>query len=115
MAIIPAEQKFGQSFFTAQQQRQKKLIYIFIGVILITAAIVYFGFLKKPTSTNSVPGTISSSFLVEQQNDKLINALKQATLDLPIFKDKKFQSLILFGQFPLVIGEKGRENPFAPF
>lgn len=93
-------------------------------------SIIYFGFFSgsggapadmeaTPTilpGMAGAPGQISAGAMEQvDQSNKLFESLSKATLDNPIFKDKKFQSLVLSDRLPVVIGEKGRANPFAPF
>jgi len=118
MAIIPSEFEKNIVIDTPQQQKTKKLIMVFV---------IYFGFFSNSSNPSVdigamqtiLPGAPSQINTVAMkqidQNNKLLELLNAATLDSPIFKDKKFQSLILSDRLPVVIGEKGRQNPFAPF
>lgn len=113
MAIIPGEQKRRFDFIDPQQIKQKRLIFIFLLVLLVIAAILYFGYFRKPPA----PPLQSSLSIVPVGgiNIEDYTFLKNIEFETPILLDKKFQSLTLPGQFPIVVGEKGREDPFAPF
>ena len=129
MAIIPGEFDKNIVIDTPQRQKTKRLIAILIGLVIFTAGVVYFGFFSgspgAPAETGMVPalpgmatlpGQISAVAMGQiDQSNKLFESLNKVTLDNPIFKDKKFQSLVLSDHLPVVIGEKGREDPFVPF
>ena len=112
MAIIPGQQKGDFSLVDPQQEKQKKLLYLFAGVLVIITVVIYFGFFRK-TQPPQTSGQIYNPAVL--QEGKELEGLKDVNLDFPILKNKKFQSLVLPGQFPISVGEKGRENPFAPF
>lgn len=114
MAIIPGEQKSGLLFLDANRKKQNKLIYVLGGVLLATAGVYFlylsnFSFLPESESSQTIssPGNELTSRIVE--------ILKPVSLNFSLSGDKKFQNLILFGVFPIVVGEKGRPDPFAPF
>jgi len=133
MAIIPSEVGKNISIDTPQKQKAKKLTMVLVAVAILMALIIYFGFFSgsntssvDPTSTmpsgaGALPGMAGagqiSAGAMEQinQSNKIFEDLSKATLDGPIFKDKRFQALVLSDRLPVVIGEKGRQNPFAPF
>ncbi len=129
MAIIPSEFEKSVVIDTPQRQKTKKLIAAFIGIAIFTIGVIYFGFFSGspsvPVETGTlpavlpgmagVPGQISAGAMGQiDQSNKLFESLNGVTLENPIFKDKKFQSLILSDRLPVVIGEKGRKDPFAP-
>ena len=113
MAIIPGgKQRVDLSFINPQQQRQKKLTYLLAAVILAIAG-VYFFYVKKPSlAPNPIVEIISPG---GEPNEKIVELLKTINLDINLLKDNKFRALVLPGIFPIVPGEKGRPDPFAPF
>ena len=125
MAIILDSKKPGAGLFTPQQKKQKQMLAILGLVLLATALIIYFGYFKnKKTSQLSLPADSrpglsavdSAAETVEPESlEKKIELLKQVKIEQPLFQEEKFNHLIVRGEFPLVLGEKGRENPFAPF
>jgi len=129
MAIIPSEFKKNVVIDTPQRQKTKKLIAVLVGIVIFTIGVIYFGFFSgsgsDPVGLTTIPtilpgatggGQINTVAMGQvDQNNKLFDLLSKTTLDNPIFKDKKFQSLILSDRLPVVIGEKGRQNPFAAF
>ena len=125
MAIIPGEQKIGDAFETPQQRKQKKMIYLFVLTVLMAAVVLYFGFFRVsapsvepslPTGPGT-PGGPPAAPAAEAGNGaaKFFGSLKAINLDNPLFKDKKFQGLSLYGEWPISQGVKGRENPFEPY
>lgn len=114
MAIIPGKQKIKFSFIDARLRKQKKLLYL-TAVVILAIIGLYFVYIRgidifpsPPTSTgnaNNIGGDLTS---------RIIEMLKPVSLDLSLLKDKKFQSLILPGDFPIIPGDKGRPDPFAP-
>lgn len=124
MAIIPGRQSIA-SVDTAYGQKQKNMVYLLIFVILLTAAIVYFGFLKGAATPESPApagaGLLNGGQIADQTTGvvvidfKFLESLKSITLDNYILNDKKFQGLSLYGEFPISPGAKGRANPFEPY
>ncbi len=128
MAIIPGEQK-GISIETPQEQKQKKMVYLLILVLLAIAGILYFGFFRGATAPSVSPlpavlpgeqaagttGAGAVSLGAGNEDQAFLESLKNVNLENPVFKDKKFQDLSLYGEWPISQGVKGRENPFEPY
>lgn len=95
-----------------QSLKQKQLIYLLIAIV-IAAAGVYFFYVKKPAFISST--VILAPNPAGDQNSQLTESLKSVNLNFTLLNDKKFQMLVLPGDFPVVVGEKGRLDPFAPF
>lgn len=113
MAIIPGEIKKEVNIVTPQQAKTKKMVYLLVAIVVAAALILYFG-----RGGSSVPSEGSAPVAnLEQidQNAKLLEELNKVNFDNLVFKDKKFEALILNGQLPISVGTRGRENPFAPF
>jgi len=116
MAIIPGDIKKGVSIETPQQQKTKKLVNLLVVVILITLAIVYFGFGGSGNQPSTdLSGQTPASLAEINQCNELLDALSSVELNNPIFKDKKFEAMVLSDRLPVVVGDKGRDNPFIPF
>jgi len=130
MAIIPSEFEKSVVIDTPQRQKTKKLIAALVGIAIFTTGVIYFGFFSGSGSAPidmgamqtmlpglpGTPGQISAGAMGQiDQSNKLFESLNRVTLENPIFKDKKFQSLILSDRLPVTIGEKGRPDPFLPF
>jgi hypothetical protein len=114
MAIIPGKQKIKFSFVDAKLRKQKKLLYITAAVVIATIGL-YFIYLRGiDIFPSPLTSTDNTSNVGGDLTSKIIEMLKPVSLDLSLLKDKKFQSLILPGDFPIIPGEKGRPDPFAP-
>lgn len=122
MAIIPGDIKKGVSIETPQQQKTKKLVTILVVVVLITIVVVYFGLSGSSPSavpsinTDMMTGQINSTEREQiNQSNKLLDSLSKTELNNTVFKNKKFEIMTLSDRLPVVVGEKGRSNPFIPF
>lgn len=131
MAIIPSEFEKSITIDTPQRRKNKKLIAAFVGIAIFAVGVVYFGFFSGPSSPPIDPGMMPTGLLPGMpgsagqisagamgqinQSNALFESLNRVTLENPIFKDKKFQSLVLSDRLPVTIGEKGRQDPFLPF
>lgn len=111
MAIIPNNINQEAKIETPQQQKTKKMVYLLVLICAVAAAILYMG--MNPVS----PADIGSSSETSQpsQDVRLFNNLRKINLENTAFEDKRVESLTQNGEFPISIGQKGRENPFAPF
>lgn len=112
MAIVPGEQKNGLVSGTFQQQKQRKIIYLVVLTVILLGLIVYFGFFRESAPIIETPTGVSTE--ADSKISRLFESLKNISLDISLFKDKKFQGLNIFGEFPINQGTKGRENPFDP-
>jgi hypothetical protein len=108
MAIIPGEQKVA-SIETPQSKKNERMIYLLCAVILVTGFVAWYGFLRTPSEEE----VVTPSPVIDEP--KTWERIQKADLDNPIFFDKKFNDLILYGENPITVGTKGRPNPFEPF
>ncbi len=120
MAIIPGETGKNIVIDTPQKQKSRKLFIIFVAVVILTGMIIYFGFGNGDSNGGqpSTAGQPAAPIVTQQQIDQgnnILESLKNISLNNAVFTDKKFQSLILSEQLPVVVGTRGRENPFLPF
>jgi len=116
MAIIPGETGKNIVIDTPQKQKNRRMLLIFVVVMILTGGIIYFG-LGGGSSSQPVisPGVSAADEQQVIQNNKTLESLNSVSLDSLIFTDKKWQSLILSDRLPVVVGTKGRDNPFSPF
>ncbi|MBU3901342.1 hypothetical protein KKF25_01720 [Patescibacteria group bacterium] len=131
MAIIPGTNQ-NIVIDTPARQKTRRLVLILVAVAIIIGLVIYFGFggggstggqppiTGQPAMTGQPAGgeMLATPITTQQQIDqsnKILESLKNISLLNPVFTDKKFQSLILSDQIPVVSGTKGRENPFSPF
>jgi len=116
MAIIPGQQAgSGASFASPQEEKQKKLLYIFGFLALAAGAIIYFGFYYQSAPSEQASFVPATGLAPEQITENLIKSLQGVNFEAALLSDKKFKELVLPGNLPISVGEKGRDNPFAPF
>lgn len=85
--------------FYQKEKKQKFLLIVFFGVVLITILILYFG-LKRPSAHVSIEEEISS---------------KTIEIDFSVLKNPILKELESYEKIEPVEPEKvGRENPFSP-
>ena len=88
--------------FAEERKKQKKLIYIFIAVMLITLVVLWLGVLRKPQRQDTGVFSTAVEFRKAEIDFKV--------LEKPILKElQPFKNIEPFG------GETGRENPFVPY
>jgi hypothetical protein len=87
--------------FTKEQDKQKKLVFVFLAVILINTMVVWYVFFRKEKNYQPPART----FFVQEMN-----------IDFDFLAtDKTLKNLNAFGGVPSFGGEAGRSNPFLPF
>jgi len=85
--------------FLQQRKAQRNLILFFIGIILVTAIIIWQGFFKEEE-------------VISPQD--FIKLTKEIKIDFKALENPIFQKLQLFIEEE--VGENiGRENPFIPY
>lgn len=88
-----------------QGGKQQKLVFILMGVILIAAVVLIVVFWVLPSSPASV----------SQAETEIERTIRMIDFDKDFLSNKFFEELKVYGQWPLVITEKGRGNPFLPY
>ena len=90
--------------FTQQQKRQKYLVFVLAGVVLLSLIVLWRGFLASPTPS-SVPAPKPEVF-------------RKIEIDFNVFEHPFFANI---QEFPRISSfeatgdiQMGRENPFAP-
>ncbi|MEK7160813.1 MAG: hypothetical protein AAB724_02175 [Patescibacteria group bacterium] len=112
MAIIINEIENETAVETPQQRRTKNALYLLVGFLVLTGLVIYFGFFKSKTP--DLASSVSEAYLAS--SDKLLfEELKNVKGDKIVFGNRTFKNLILSDKLPVVVGEQGRDNPFAPF
>ena len=100
-----------------QRKRQKILLLVGLGIILVTALIVYFGFLAKKSTPpgDLVPGTASTA--VPKSSGATEQKLKKINLDFEFLNEKIIPFLKIHGDIPVKVNQDkvGRNNPFIPY
>lgn len=92
--------------FYAQRQKQKVLIFVFLGVLLLTLSVVYFGFLRE--ASVSIPSLLGGGAESGIQ-------IQSLNIDFSIFEKDIFGFLEFLPQREILMQPFGRENPFLPY
>lgn len=102
-----------------QRKRQKTLLFVGLGIILVTISVLYFGFWKTaPTSEEQiVPGTVGVVETTPKVSTATEEKLKKINLDFKFLNEKIIPFLKIHGNIPVKIDKDkvGRENPFIPY
>ena len=86
--------------FLQQKKTQRNLILVFLAVIVITALVVWQGFLKEE---QKLP---FGGLLFPQ---------KEVEIDFGVLESSSLEALESFSEIESFEGELGRENPFLPY
>jgi hypothetical protein len=84
--------------FIEKKKKQQYLLYIAVGILVVTFVILWFGYLNKPVQAPS-----SEEVIINKKNI----VINYSILENPIIK-----ALIPFVETPLYQGQLGRDNPF---
>ena len=84
--------------FQKQIKKQKNLVYILLGLVLITIFIVWRG----------------QDLIEELPPEGSITRFREIKVDFGIFENPFFKELQAIEKIPSFQGEIGRENPFTP-
>jgi len=94
-------------------QRQKKLVFVFIGLVIATILVLYYGF-HKPSSS-SVPQEVKIPSNGVSTSTKEIPEKISIEFDTSLFNDPDYKNLKSYKEINVSNEEVGRENPFIPF
>lgn len=104
---------FFSKIFLPQDKKNQILISIFIVIVFASFMIMYFGFWKSSSvlidsDAFRAPGETNKDIRIEKIIEKI-------DFDVSFLKTSHFQDLNTYGEWPLEIGEKGRQNPFLSY
>lgn len=87
---------------TKEIKKKRTLLAVFVGLVLVSLVILYYGFLKKnsPSSSLSSPTSYKSSQSVSDLNVKIL-------------EDQRFKNLQTPPGVPLKTDTTGKSNPFS--
>jgi len=118
VAIIPGERKNDISVIASKKNKQKNLVYVFVVILLVMGVVLYFGLMRGGDSNeaflpavSSEPGKESPEYITAQ----VVKMIKATDLTNSILNDERFKNLKQADSLPIVVGQTGRDNPFAPF
>lgn len=95
-----------------KRKRQKILLFVALGIVLVAVLVLYFGFWKKPAPSETTSLTPAPSGGVSAVSEE---RLKQINLDFEFLNEKILSFLKIHGDIPVEKGETGRDNPFNPY
>jgi hypothetical protein len=105
-----------------QRKRQKTLLFVGLGIVLATAAVLYFGFWKTTPvpeeqftpGTTGIMGTVETTPKVSMATEE---KLKKINLDFKFLNEKIIPFLKIHGNIPVEVDKDkvGRDNPFIPY
>ena len=93
-----------------EQKKRRSILIIILVIVVIITGIVWYSSVQKEKSVGivTIPGGTTREALI------LNEAIKNIKLDFTVFDDSLFKSLKSHGALPVVAGETGKDNPFAP-
>jgi hypothetical protein len=88
----------------AKTNKTKNVMQLVIVVVALTVAgfLIYKNFIGN--------NTISEPMINVSEGRQSVDSFKKA---VEVLDDAKFKNLIKFGNWPVIVGEKGRANPFV--
>jgi uncharacterized protein YxeA len=92
----------------SDKTRLRKIIIQLIVIVLILVlggVLIFNNFINKDTK----------SYLLEAPEKTVKEKITSFDKSIKVLEDKKFMSLIKFGDWPLEVKEKGKANPFIKF
>ena len=100
-----------------QKKRQKTLLIIALGLLLITALVLYFGLWKKESiiPEKILGGESIDSGMIKGTGSILEQSLRKTELDFSFFTETILSFLKIHGEIPVERGATGRVNPFVPY
>ncbi|MBA7707812.1 hypothetical protein ES703_116695 [subsurface metagenome] len=97
-----------------QRKRQKILLIVTLGILIIAGLILYFGFWQESGIT--LPKDRSAELEKAQRTGLILEErLKKTELDFTFLTQTILSFLKIHGQIPVEKGATGRINPFVPY
>jgi hypothetical protein len=90
------------------EKKQQSLFIVLFFIVLIGFIVLYFGYFRSAPSVADLPPSGVDVF----ETESIIQGME---FDASFLKNPDFQSLELYGEWPLSIEETGRANPFLPY
>lgn len=92
-----------------QKKRQKILLIIGAGILIIAVLVLYFGFWEKGGVVEEESLELELAELDQEQD------LEKIDLDFDFLNQTILPFLRIHGDIPVEKGETGRTNPFTPY
>lgn len=102
------------TILSPHDKKQRLMLVILLVAILVILIILYFGFwrsLPEPP-IDEQPSVVENGDIRGEALEALIEKID---FDASFLKSSYFKDLKVYGEWPLEIGEKGRDNPFLPY
>lgn len=132
------KKEFSNSISYPQEKKQRILLVILVLTLLGIIFTVYFGFFRSSsvgptgddvsdnatTSSQEVAGTNPDDGLSEAGSDQTtgktgdilkVEKVSKVQIDKEFFNKDVFQNLKSYGEWPLTIGQQGKDNLFASY
>ena len=102
-------------------EKQKKLIFVFIGLVIATILVLYYG-LHRPSGSSipqeiEIPGSeisTSTEGIFKETTEEIPEKIS-IEFDASLFNEPDYKNLKSYGEINVNNEEVGRENPFIPF
>jgi len=101
-----------ESVLFPQEKKQRRLTIILTSLLLVTLGVLYFGFFRAPTTPGPPSPEPGPSV---QPSKRPAEVIKKIEFDIGFLKEPTFRALKIYGEWPIEIEERGRENPFLPY
>ena len=104
----------NNSVLSPQEKKQRLMLIILVVAILTISIVLYFGFWRSLPEPSADEGLFIaengdvSEYMLEELVEKI-------NFDVSFLKSSYFKDLEIYGEWPLEIGAKGRNNPFLPY
>jgi len=100
-----------------QRKRQKTLLFVGLGLILVTVLVLYFGFWKKVPIPEEQIGSQAAGTAVPKVSTATEEKLKKIDLDFKFLNEEIIPFLKIHGDIPVKVDKDkvGRDNPFIPY
>ena len=105
------------SILFPHEKKQRNLLMISVGLFIAIFVVLYFGIFRS-SPTPAPPETTSQEIypgLSKETSGGLEEIVERINFDFNFLKEPNFQGLKLYGEWPIKVGKKGRDNPFLPY
>jgi len=93
------------------------LLYVGLGIILVTILVLYFGLFKKTAAPQELIPSETATTAIPKVSKATEEKLKKINLDFDFLNTKIIPFLKIHGKIPVTVDETetGRDNPFIPY
>jgi len=100
-----------------QKKRQKILMFVALGVFLVAALVLYFGFWKSTSAPVEILTPGAGTLPTQKTSGISEQKLNEINLDFDFLNNKILSFLKKHGNVPVQVDKEkvGRDNPFVPY